>query len=149
MAVVSREGRQPLAEAELFDGDAPVQTLHGDAADGRVLVLGGTTDDSELLASTEVFDPATNRFTTGPTMNGRRYKFSEAIAVINGGLVVAGGNQIEICHALTNRFETVPGSQGVWRSAATATALSNGSVLVVGGYDERIRAHHDAVVIRT
>jgi len=33
---------------------------------GRVRVIGGTADDRRILATTEVFDPATGRFSPGP-----------------------------------------------------------------------------------
>ena len=115
--------------------------------DGRVLVLGGTTDDRHVLATTEVFDPATNTFTPGPDMGVERYKITDAVTVAKGRVVVAGGTQIDTYDASSARFQLVPGSQGVWRSFPTATALIDGSVLIVGGYDERIRIHHDALLV--
>ncbi len=33
---------------------------------GQALVIGGTTDDQDLLADTEIFDPATDEFRAGP-----------------------------------------------------------------------------------
>jgi Kelch motif len=41
---------------------------------GRVLVIGGTTDDRRILDSTEVFDPRTGRFSPGAARRTPRYK---------------------------------------------------------------------------
>jgi hypothetical protein len=115
--------------------------------DGRVLVLGGTTDDRQLLASTEVFDPDTNHFTPGPLMGVERYKFPDPVVTASGRLVVAGGTEIETYDASRGQFVAVPGTSGARRSFPTVTLLPDGSVLVVGGYDDRIRIHHDALLI--
>jgi hypothetical protein len=114
---------------------------------GRVLVLGGTTDDTRLLASTEVLDPATRTFRPGPPMSTSRYKFGDAIARTKGGTVlVAGGSAVDVLSAGAARFRTLTTSHGV-RSFPTATALPGGGVLVVGGYDEGISIHPDAFII--
>lgn len=119
-------------------------------ADDTFLVLGGTTDDTELLASTEIYDPITNRFSPGPAMNAERYKFSDAVArTSTGRVVVAGGVGIDVLANDGHTFSALPSTGGPRRrSFATTTALSDGSVLIVGGYDERIRLHADALVVR-
>jgi Galactose oxidase, central domain len=117
--------------------------------DRRVLVLGGTTDDIELLAGTEVLDLATNQFAPGPAMTTTRYKFPDAVAMTSTGrLVVAGGTQVDVLAADGRMFSPVTGTAGSPRSFATATALPDGTVLVIGGYDDRIRVHEDAIIIR-
>ena len=80
-------------------------------------------------------------------MSIERYKIPDAVTVAKGRVIVAGGTQIDAYDAASGRFLAVPGSQGVWRSFPTATALHDGSVLIVGGYDERIRVHHDALLL--
>jgi N-acetylneuraminic acid mutarotase len=58
-------------------------------SDGRVLVAGGTPYD-EALASTEIFDPSTNAWsTTGQLITGR-YQHSTA-TLPDGTVMVAGG----------------------------------------------------------
>lgn len=59
---------------------------------GRILIIGGTSNDQDVLATTEIYDPATRRFTPGPTMSTGRYKLSGSAAVLpDGQIVVAGG----------------------------------------------------------
>src|SRR5690606_28104527 len=101
-------------------------------------------------ASTEIYDPITNRFSPGPAMNAERYKFSDAVArTSTGRVVVAGGVGIDVLANDGHSFSALPSTGGPRRrSFATTTALSDGSVLVVGGYDERIRLHADALVVR-
>lgn len=116
---------------------------------GRVLVLGGTTDDTELLASTEILDLATNKFTLGPAMSTPRYKFPDAVArTSTGRLVVAGGTQVDVLATDGQSFGAVTTGTARRRWFPTATALPDGTVLIVGGYDERIRIHPDAHIIK-
>lgn len=116
---------------------------------GRILVLGGTIDDTELLASTEILDLATNTSTPGPVMSTPRYKFADAVVrTSNGRLVVAGGTQVDMLAPDGQRFDAITTSTGSRRWAPTATALLDGAVLVVGGYDDHIRVHPDAHLIK-
>jgi len=117
--------------------------------DGRILVLGGTTDDTELLASTEVLDLAANRFVPGPVMNAARYKFSNAVVrTTSGRLVVAGGTRVDVLAPDGRSFSAITAGTGARRWAPTATALPDGTALVVGGYDDQIRVHSDAHIVR-
>lgn len=58
--------------------------------DGRVLIVGGTRDTVEMLASAEIYDPGTGTFTpTGPLTEARR---GPAVVPLQNGLIlVAGG----------------------------------------------------------
>jgi hypothetical protein len=58
--------------------------------DGRVLVTGGTAANGDVLSSTDIYDPATNAFTTGAAMAQARAGFGIA-PLANGDLLVAGG----------------------------------------------------------
>lgn len=42
---------------------------------GEVLVIGGTSDDRELLRSTEIYDPVGRTFQPGPDLSQGRYKW--------------------------------------------------------------------------
>src|SRR5262245_17356832 len=117
--------------------------------EGRILVLGGTTNDTELLASTEVLDLAANTFAPGPVMSGPRYKFTNTVVrTKTGRLVVAGGTQVDVLTPDGKSFGAIAIGTGMRRWVATATVLPDGTVLVVGGYDDRIRVHRDAHIIK-
>jgi hypothetical protein len=63
---------------------------------GKILIAGGGNwfDDSRLLASTELYDPDTNVFSPGPSMNtGRaRHTATPILSVKNAGkILIAGG----------------------------------------------------------
>ena len=128
--------------------------------DGRILVLGGTSNDTELLASTEVLDLAANSVVPGPAMSTPRYKFPTAVVrTTSGRLVVAGGSQVDVlapdgmsfsklARETRHSFDPIATGTGARRWTPTATALPDGTVLVVGGYDEGIRVHSDAHIIQ-
>jgi len=58
--------------------------------DGRVMVVGGTTDGTTPLASVEQFDPETNRWTSGGTIKEARWGHS-TILLTDGQALVVGG----------------------------------------------------------
>jgi hypothetical protein len=111
---------------------------------GRVLVAGGFESNSgpgTILASTEIFDPATNSFTAGPSLNTPRTGVVAA-PLPGGGVLVAGGGgnprpletplaSAEVLPPGSSSFVPV-GSMSTPRIAATASPLPDGRVLVVG-----------------
>jgi hypothetical protein len=116
---------------------APTATL---LPNGKVLITGG---DSCFLfsyytgecpvATTEIYDPATESFSPGPTMSAAR-SFHTATLLTNGKvLIVGGGNVIsELYDPATNSLSNT-GSTTIARDSHTATLLPNGKVLIVGG----------------
>ncbi len=108
---------------------------------GRVMVVGGQKDGAfgERLASTEVYDPDTGRFSRGPDMRQARFKLMQGVVALDDGhvLVAGGADQPEIYDPGTNSFVVVPGPavQGYYFS--TATMLDDGRVLLVDGYGHR------------
>jgi len=112
-------------------------------ADGRVLVIGGSDarDGRGRYRSTELYDPATGKFSPGADMNSQRFKLTDAIAILpSGSVLVAGGAaQFELYQPAKRAFVTLAGSLDGSREFATASLLPNGDVLVLGGYDEQIR----------
>lgn len=120
-------------------------------ADGRVLVIGGSDerDGQGRYKSTELYDPGTGEFTPGADMQWRRFKLTDAIAVLpSGGVLVAGGaSQFEVYDPAKRVFATLAGSLDGSREFATANLLLNGDVLVLGGYDEQIRTSATAWLV--
>lgn len=102
------DGTDVRSDAEIFDPasgrlgaagslgaarSGATATLLGD---GRVLVVGGGRPDREprqALASAELFDPATGRFSAAGTMAHGRYKHG-ALRLDNGDVLVVGGSDV-------------------------------------------------------
>jgi hypothetical protein len=69
---------------------ATVRTLYGTAVlDARIYVLGGQDSTIETLSSVEVFDPATNSWSPGPSLRAPRAE--TAAAAVHGTLFLIGG----------------------------------------------------------
>jgi hypothetical protein len=65
-------------------------------ADGKVLAVGGNTNTDQGIVtsgvlSTEIWDPATQAWTTGPSMASARNYHSTALLMPDGRVLVAGG----------------------------------------------------------
>jgi hypothetical protein len=107
---------------------------------GRVLVVGGTPDDTALLASTEVFDPESRRFRAGPDLVSGRYKLTDSIVALSGerAVVAGGGEGVEVVDVGAGRSRPIQALDGGRRSFSTL-GVSDGRVVLVGGYDEAIR----------
>ena len=118
--------------------------------DGRVLVVGGTYSDGMSatdLSSAEVFDPATNSFTS-TAIGSMTVPRTGAVAapLPDGRVLVAGGSyydgsypppflsSAEVFDPDTNTFSSAGiGSMSVPREGAIAAPLPDGRVLVAGG----------------
>jgi hypothetical protein len=161
-------GGDPCGEfAELFDTStstfasasrtattrfAPLVTT---LADGRLLIAGGwggqyttyadgSTSGYSALASTEIYDPVSGRFSSGPSMpqihvNGTATLLSDGRVLIVGGLKNVGmgaptTDTAELLDPAATKF-TAAGSMATQRAGHTATLLSDGTVLMVGGWE--------------
>lgn len=117
-------------------------------SDGRVLLLGGADerDWRGRLSSAEIYDPKTGAFTLAGQMSAGRFKFDQAVTLLEDGsvLVAGGSSQVEIFSPVENRFATVSGELDAARHVATATLLLDGRVLITGGYDTEILSTHRA-----
>ena len=103
--------------------------------DGRLLVAGGDAKFMEAapVATGEIFDPATNAWTTFPATP--RSAFAGALRQ-DGTVLLAGGEvavpSAELIDPAT--LESVPVEMPGRRYDPTATALADGRVLVAGGW---------------
>lgn len=152
-----RARHQATASAELFDPQTGRFTAvgamlgarykHAAVAlrDGRVLVVGGSSgrDEHGLLATTEIFDPATARFTVGPPLGAGRFKIADAVTVLPDGMVIVAGGApaIESWRPGEAAFQPLAGASLAesWHFG-TGVALPSGDLFIAGGYDARIRS---------
>jgi hypothetical protein len=138
-----------LAAAELYDPTTGTWSSAGSLSvarvghtatvlpGGKVLVTGGciASDCSTETAVSELYDPASNSWTTTGSLNTARY-FHTAVLLKTGKVLVVGGSgNLTSC-------ELYSPATGTWSKAASTTAgrylntttlLSNGEVLVSGG----------------
>jgi hypothetical protein len=153
-------GQTFLASAEIYDPTTGTFTATGSMAtmrsthaatllvDGRVLITGGynnVSNGSLSLATAELYDPETGKFTPSGSMAEAR-TFHTATRLADGRVLVAGGAadgwdyrgpfqaSAELYDAKTGRF-TATGSMADKRASHTATLLPGGRVLIAGGYD--------------
>ncbi len=108
--------------------------------DGRVLVCGGGTNGlSNVLKSTEIYDPISNTWTTAADMNSKRADFT-ATVLRDGRVLVCGGyngsgcnDSAEIYDPISNAWTMVTPMAHV-RYDHSAILMQDGRVLVVGQY---------------
>src|SRR6059058_1548183 len=114
------------------------RTAHAATAlsDGRVLITGGRDSAGNIVAVSEIFDPATETSTAGATLTTPRVDHT-ATLLPDGRVLVAGGNDgngpvnsAEIFDG--SGFHVLP-SMGAARARHTATLLNSGQVLIAGG----------------
>jgi hypothetical protein len=119
-------------------------------SNGKVLLTGGEgggLNQPPVLASAELYDPATNTFASAGSMANARMAHT-ATLLRNGKVLIAGGGNAgglgfpvfgdatysaELYDPSTNAF-TPTGSMGIARFAHTATLLPSGKVLIAGGF---------------
>src|SRR5437773_5943863 len=121
------------------------RTAHAATAltDGRILITGGRDSAGNIVAVSEIFDPATDTSTASATLTTPRVDHT-ATLLPDGTVLVAGGsdgngslNSVEIFDP-TNAaagFRTLSASMGAARARHTATVLNDGKVLIAGGDD--------------
>lgn len=113
---------------------------------GKVLVVGGSNNDSSCLTSAELYDPDTSTWSLTGSINECRLGFSLTL-LQNGKVLMAGGDywnssnytyqyatSVELYDPNTGAW-VLTGALGVPRAGHSSTLLTNGKVLVAGGYD--------------
>ena len=155
-------GGSDSKKAELYDpatgkfsltGAMTVPTSYHTATlltDGRVLIAGGWDGGPSVggpyLASAEIYDPGTGKFSQTGSMQDEREN-AQAVLLPNGKVLIVGGDlgksyaygwesldSAEIYDPGTGKF-TLTGSMNIPRTQFSATLLPTGKVLVAGGQD--------------
>lgn len=120
-------------------------------SDGRVLVVGGAlAGDSvpPILASAEIFDPASNTWTAAASLAQARFHY-ELVLLPSGQVLAIGGarvwdsfwtgnsfvREIELYDPATNRWRIV-GELPVARAGSAAALLPDGRVWLTGGRND-------------
>jgi N-acetylneuraminic acid mutarotase len=155
---IDPDGQAVLASAELYDPATGSWTDTGNLAtarqghtatplpDGKVLVTGGIgpfvgPTDSVALASTELYDPLSGRWTTVAGLGDARFGHTSTL-LTDGSVLVAGGTAG--FGILLTSAEVYDSSSGSWtatggmieaRHGHKAVLLADGNVLVAGGSD--------------
>jgi hypothetical protein len=108
---------------------------------GAVIAIGGYDATGNILASAEIYNPATRAWAPTGGMATARESFAGAV-LANGKIIVAGGAGMG--GVLLGSAELYDPAAGTWSSAGglsvaryglTATLLKNGKVLFAGGCD--------------
>jgi hypothetical protein len=147
-----------LSSAEVYDPATNTFTPTGDMlaareshtatllSNGKVLIAGGhrgRRPSVTIYSSTEIYDPATGRFTAGSEMTRIRHKH-EAVLLADGRVLIAGGSDERDGHGAYANAEIYDPASGNFRATGnmnsaryklqgTGVLLSDGKVLVAGG----------------
>ena len=123
--------------------------------DGKVFLIGAYDRGNNENRSVEIYNPATNTWASGPSLNVGR-ESSATILLSNGKLLVAGGDTAGedsggFHYGLTNTVELYDSFTGVWTqvahtlvtfSDARAVQLSSGPVVIGGGFTGNIQIYN-------
>jgi N-acetylneuraminic acid mutarotase len=143
----------PLSGCEVFDpgsdswasdeslGTARYSHTATLLADGRILVVGGTTNGASALDSVEIYNPGpTPTFSGAASLTVARFNHT-ATLLADGRVMVTGGHNgstyldsVEVYDPGENSWTTITVDPlNLARELHTATLLADGTVLVVGG----------------
>ncbi len=136
-----------------FADRASLSTFRGDHTatvlpDGWVLVVGGSDQSGQALASAEVYNPVTGAWSTVGSLSTARFRHT-ATLISGGRVLIAGGEnnfylpkfattEIFVYDSVSHTGSFVAGPEmSAGRADHTATLLTDGSgrVLVAGGWN--------------
>ncbi len=113
---------------------------------GRIFLAGGFNTAYGALTSTELYDPATNKFAVGPKMNAARFGHTATVIASGpnaGKILLAGGFDGNDSLSSTEIYDPAAGKIAVGptlnaaRRFHTATAIASGpnanKILLAGG----------------
>lgn len=115
-------------------------------ADGKIYVMGGCLPPSQdpggppsaILTAVQIYNPATNTWSTGNAMPVPRHQFS-AVAAANGNIYVIGGtdgntelNRVDIYNPQTNYWQASSPMPTARRCLASVLG-SDGKIYAIGG----------------
>ena len=109
---------------------------------GKLLIIGGETNEGVELKDSEIFDPIIEKWTVVDSINTARYNHS-SILLSNGNVLISGGlnytnptspwlKSCEVYEPTKNKWETVA-SMDYTRDAHSSIILNNGYILLTGG----------------
>jgi N-acetylneuraminic acid mutarotase len=128
----TRPGSVPEAHWESLASLAtPRADFAAVAVDGRLWALGGiTSDGGTRLNTTEAYDPSSNTWIPGPTLQVARSAFSAA--TVGQLIYIFGGATTE--QTSTTTVQVLDTTTGQWRDlAALPTPLANAALAQLGG----------------
>ncbi len=132
----------------------------GCAADGLILITGGYDNQFKVLASAELYNPATQKFTAVANMHSPRFRHT-ATLLNDGTVLIAGGasqmaaetgdinpalNTAEIFNPKTGTFTLTKSLMSTYREAHAASLLHDGTVLLTGGQDNHFLIQNNAEI---
>jgi hypothetical protein len=143
---------------------APVaQANHVAAAlpDGRAIAMGGNTSATPLVPDStlsQIFDPATERFTAGPdlTFSAKLQEFTSVAPLLTGGFLLVGSGVggpgglprfvvSQLFDPAGSRFTRVGDAATASTFFRTAAPLRDGGALLTGGFTRRTNPINDVV----
>src|SRR4030095_4329344 len=145
LAIATLVSASTSTQVKQLDPLVVPRTAHAATAlsDGRILITGGRDSSGNIVAVSEIFDPATGTSTASATLTTPRVDHT-ATLLHDGKVLVAGGNDgngslnsaeiFDPANAAAG-FHVVGVAMGAARARHTATLLNNGTVFIAGGDD--------------
>jgi len=126
-------------------------------ADQRVLVAGGFSQEADLIAQCELYDPTTGTWSSSGSLNRGRIHNAQ-VALTDGRILVAGGfTKLGNPSTPSRTCEIYDPATGLWSQSGklaatrvdfTANLLPDGRIFVAGGSDGTALSYDTVVEFR-